>query len=76
MIKPEAGAEWHGEGVSMSEVLAALKDIRTKFALAEKPETEELPNPRNCIMTLRRSSSCATCLGNGAERSTRPSRPM
>ena len=51
-IKPEAGAEWRGEGVSMNEVLAALKDIRTRFALAEKPETEELPNPRNCVMTL------------------------
>jgi glucose-6-phosphate dehydrogenase assembly protein OpcA len=52
MIKPEAGAEWSGEGVSMNEVLTALKDIRTKFALAETPETEELPHPRNCIMTL------------------------
>ena len=51
IIKPEAGAEWHGEGVSMSKVLAALKEIRTKFALAERQESE-LPNPRNCIMTL------------------------
>jgi hypothetical protein len=40
MIKPEAGAEWSGEGVSMSEVLAALKNIRTKFALAERQESE------------------------------------
>jgi glucose-6-phosphate dehydrogenase assembly protein OpcA len=74
MIKPEAGDEWRGEGVSMSEVLAALKDIRTKFALAEKQATEELPNPRNCIMTLiavastdaeeRRAQRAVRAIGN------------
>jgi glucose-6-phosphate dehydrogenase assembly protein OpcA len=73
MIKPEAGAEWQGEGVSMSEVLAALKDIRTKFALAERQESE-LPNPRNCIMTLiavassdqeeRRAQRAVRAIGN------------
>ena len=74
LIKPEAGAEWRGEGVSMGEVLAALSDIRTKFALAEKQETEELPHPRNCIMTLiavastdaeeRRAQRAVRAIGN------------
>ena len=73
MIKPEAGAEWSGEGVSMNEVLAALRDIRTKFALAETQETE-LPHPRNCIMTLiavassdqeeRRAQRAVRAIGN------------
>ena len=72
-IKPETGAEWRGDGVSMSEVLAALKDIRTKFALAETKESE-LPNPRNCIMTLiavassdaeeRRAQRAVRAIGN------------
>jgi len=73
MIKPEAGAGWSGEDVSMNEVLAALKDIRTKFALAERQESE-LPNPRNCIMTLiavassdqeeRRAQRAVRAIGN------------
>ena len=73
MIKPEAGAEWRGDGVSMSEVLAALNDIRSKFALAEKQESE-LPHPRNCIMTLiavassdaeeRRAQRAVRAIGN------------
>ncbi len=57
----------------MNEVLAALKDIRTKFALAERQESE-LPNPRNCIMTLiaiassdqeeRRAQRAVRAIGN------------
>jgi glucose-6-phosphate dehydrogenase assembly protein OpcA len=73
MIKPEAGAEWRGEGVSMNEVLQALSDIRKKFALAETQESE-LPHPRNCIMTLiavassdaeeRRAQRAVRAIGN------------
>ena len=73
MIKPEAGAEWRGEGVSMNEVLEALSDIRKKFALAETQESE-LPHPRNCIMTLiavassdpeeRRAQRAVRAIGN------------
>jgi len=73
MIEPETGAEWRGDGVSMSEVLAALNDIRSKFALAEKHESE-LPHPRNCIMTLiavastdaeeRRAQRAVRAIGN------------
>jgi len=72
-IKPEAGAEWRGEGVSMNEVLEALSDIRRKFALAETQESE-LPHPRNCIMTLiavassdaeeRRAQRAVRAIGN------------
>jgi glucose-6-phosphate dehydrogenase assembly protein OpcA len=50
-ITPEPDVVWSGEKVSMNEVLAALSNIRKKFALAEVAETE-LPHPRNCIMTL------------------------
>ncbi len=73
LIKPEAGAEWRGDGVSMSEVLAALSDIRSKFALSETQESE-LPHPRNCIMTLiavassdqeeRRAQRAVRAIGN------------
>jgi glucose-6-phosphate dehydrogenase assembly protein OpcA len=73
LIKPEAGGEWRGEGVSMNEVLAALSDIRRKFALSERQESE-LPNPRNCIMTLiavassdaeeRRAQRAVRAIGN------------
>ena len=72
-IKPESGVEWRGDGVTMSEVLAALNDIRKKFALAEAHETE-LPHPRNCIMTLiavattdaeeRRAERAVRAIGN------------
>lgn len=73
IIKPETGAEWRGEGVSMNEVLEALNDIRRKFALAEAQESE-LPHPRNCIMTLiavassdqeeRRAQRAVRAIGN------------
>jgi glucose-6-phosphate dehydrogenase assembly protein OpcA len=72
-IAPEAEVAWRGEGVSMNEVLAALKNIRRKFALAEVSETE-LPHPRNSIMTLlaiastdaeeRRAQRAVRAIGN------------
>src|ERR1700681_1451140 len=57
----------------MNEVLAALSDIRRKFAFSERQESE-LPNPRNCIMTLiaiassdaeeRRAQRAVRAIGN------------
>jgi glucose-6-phosphate dehydrogenase assembly protein OpcA len=43
--------EWHGESVSVADVLNALNRARRKFALAEAGD-EEHPHPRNCVMTL------------------------
>jgi glucose-6-phosphate dehydrogenase assembly protein OpcA len=72
-IKPESGVEWRGDSVTMREVLAALNDIRRKFALEEAQATE-LPHPRNCIMTLiavattdaeeRRAARAVRAIGN------------
>ena len=42
---------WHGEDVTVGDVLAALNDIRKRFALAEAKDAE-LPHPRNSVMTL------------------------
>lgn len=43
--------EWHGESVTIAEVLNALNRARRKFALAEAGD-EGHPHPRNCVMTL------------------------
>ena len=69
----EARVEWHGEGVSMSEVLGALNGIRKKFALAEARDAEQ-PHPRNSVMTLvavastdadeRRAQRATRAIGN------------
>jgi glucose-6-phosphate dehydrogenase assembly protein OpcA len=48
---PESGLEWHGENVTIGDVLNALNGIRKKFAMAEAGD-EEHPHPRNCVMTL------------------------
>lgn len=42
---------WHGEAVTIGDVLTALGSIRRKFAQAEAGD-EEQPHPRNCVMTL------------------------
>jgi len=42
---------WHGEDVSIGEVLGALSDIRRKAA-QEDAGDEEQPHPRNCVMTV------------------------
>ena len=47
----EAPPVWHGEDVTIGDVLAALGEIRYKFARAEAGD-EELLHPRNCVMTL------------------------
>ncbi len=48
-----AGVEpvWHGEGVTIGDVLSAVSAIRYKFARAEAGDSELL-HPRNCVMTL------------------------
>jgi glucose-6-phosphate dehydrogenase assembly protein OpcA len=48
-LSPEVA--WRGEGVTIGEVLTALRDIRRKFALASAGD-EEHPHPRNYVMTL------------------------
>src|SRR5260370_33766597 len=42
---------WHAENVSIGDVLAALDEIRRRFAHQEAEEGEH-PHPRNCVMTL------------------------
>lgn len=42
---------WHGQGVTVADVMDALKEIRYKFARAESGDDEHLC-PRNCVMTL------------------------
>jgi glucose-6-phosphate dehydrogenase assembly protein OpcA len=50
-VQPDAGIAWHGVDVSVSEVVAALSEIRRKFALEEAGDSEH-PHPRNTVMTL------------------------
>lgn len=50
-IADEPKPVWHGEGVTVAEVLSALNEIRYKFARAEAGDSELL-HPRNCVMTL------------------------
>jgi glucose-6-phosphate dehydrogenase assembly protein OpcA len=49
--RPVPGLEWHGENVTMADVLNALNGIRKKFAVAEAGD-EEHPHPRRRVMTL------------------------
>jgi hypothetical protein len=50
-IKTQTNQGWHGEDVTMREVLDALGQIRGKFALQEAGPDEQ-PHPRSCVMTL------------------------
>jgi len=50
-VQPDAQPMWHGEGVTVADVLGALGDIRYRFARAEAGDSEHL-HPRNCVMTL------------------------
>jgi len=43
--------DWHGESVTIAEVLGALNRSRRQFAQVEAGD-EEHPHPRNCVMTL------------------------
>jgi glucose-6-phosphate dehydrogenase assembly protein OpcA len=42
---------WHGEAVTIGDVLGALSGIRRKFAQSEVGDDEH-PHARNCVMTL------------------------
>jgi glucose-6-phosphate dehydrogenase assembly protein OpcA len=48
---PTPAIAWHGESVTIGEVLSALSGIRRKTALSEAGN-EQNPHPRNCVMTL------------------------
>ncbi len=50
-VEQDAQPMWHGQGVTVGDVLAALDQIRFKFARAEAGDAELL-HPRNCVMTL------------------------
>jgi glucose-6-phosphate dehydrogenase assembly protein OpcA len=42
---------WHGDSVSMTEVVAALSHVRADFARSEAGDHEHA-HPRNCVMSL------------------------
>src|SRR5207253_9660061 len=50
-VKPTSDPLWHGEDVTISDVLDALSQVRAKFARDEAGD-DELVHPRNCVMTL------------------------
>ncbi len=50
-IEPEVSPEWHGEDVTIRDVLEALTQIRDKFSRTEAGDDEH-PHPRSCVMTL------------------------
>lgn len=50
-ITAQPGLDWHGESVSIADVLDALNRVRHAFAHAEAGD-EGQPHPRNCVMTL------------------------
>src|SRR2546428_11403175 len=47
----DTNPEWHGEAVTIRDVLTALTEIRNTFAHTEAGDDEH-PHPRNCVMTL------------------------
>jgi glucose-6-phosphate dehydrogenase assembly protein OpcA len=49
--QPAPAIAWHGESVTIGDVLSALSGIRRKAAKAEAND-ETHPHPRNCVMTL------------------------
>jgi glucose-6-phosphate dehydrogenase assembly protein OpcA len=50
-VNAQPGLDWHGEDVTIADVLSALNRVRRSFAHAEAGD-EEQPHPRNCVMTL------------------------
>ncbi len=50
-VQQESEPLWHGEDVTVGDVLTALSEIRNKFARDEAGDDEHL-HPRNCVMTL------------------------
>jgi glucose-6-phosphate dehydrogenase assembly protein OpcA len=49
---PAPELDWRGDDVTIGDVLNALNQARKKFAIAAASEGDELPHPRNCVMTL------------------------
>ena len=47
----DSDLDWHGEGVTIAEVLSALNSVRRKFALLDAGDDSH-PHSRNCVMTL------------------------
>ena len=43
---------WHRKDASIADVLAAMSDIRRRFARAEAGDDDAHPHPRSCVMTL------------------------
>jgi glucose-6-phosphate dehydrogenase assembly protein OpcA len=50
-VTADPDLDWHGESVTIADVLAALNRARRKFAQVEAGD-EEHPHPRDCVMTL------------------------
>ena len=50
-VETHAQPVWHGEDVTIADVLNALSDIRSKFARSEMADDEHT-HARNCVMTL------------------------
>ena len=50
-VTADPDLEWHGESVSIADVLNALNRARRKFAQLDAGDQEH-PHPRNCVMTL------------------------
>jgi glucose-6-phosphate dehydrogenase assembly protein OpcA len=48
---PDLAPKWHGDSVSVGDVLTALRDIRREFARLQAGD-EEQPHSRNRVMTL------------------------
>jgi glucose-6-phosphate dehydrogenase assembly protein OpcA len=59
---PHVAPKWHGESVTVGDVLTALRDIRREFAHLQAGDDEH-PHSRNRVMTL-----VAIVAGEGEER--------
>jgi glucose-6-phosphate dehydrogenase assembly protein OpcA len=53
-VPPVAALDWHGDAVTIEDVLNALTDIRRKLAMAALTTAadQEHPHPRSYVMTL------------------------
>ena len=50
-VSSQPGLDWHGEDVTIADVLSALNKLRRTFAHSEADDRDH-PHPRNCVMTL------------------------
>lgn len=50
-VQGESKPLWHGDDVTVADVLSALNEIRRNFAREETGDEEHV-HPRNCVMTL------------------------